>query len=298
MVLQNNTVEKVDEIDPETEARARREIARRATDPDDEARLLAMLGLGEAAAKRFGCFVCGGPLPLTALSAKTGMAGCCSAACKRQRNNPDAAVSAAPASPARTAPAEVPAGAGDEEPDPLGWRMGADCADPAFDPETWFPVGTSPRAADAARDICRDCPVLEACGAEAARHGLTHGVWAGHHLDRSAERKALWEKYSGAQVEEAPKKRLECPQCGHEYTERPGRDRCQPCTRGMVPADASREHIERLCALRARRQDIADAAGLPLAVIRDIRGGYTRHVWPEVEQAICTVTGIGSAVPA
>ncbi|WP_280456193.1 hypothetical protein, partial [Nocardia brasiliensis] len=131
MVLQNNTVEKVGKIDPETEARARREIARRATDPDDEARLLTMLGLSEGEAERFGCFVCGGPLPLTALSAKTGMAGCCSAACKRQRNNPDAAVSAAPASPARTAPAEVPAGGGVEGPDPHGWRMGGDFAGPA-----------------------------------------------------------------------------------------------------------------------------------------------------------------------
>ncbi|MFE9575048.1 WhiB family transcriptional regulator [Nocardia sp. NPDC006044] len=48
-----------------------------------------------------------------------------------------------------------------------------------IDPEVFFPEGTNrPAQVAFAQTICRGCPVLRSCAAEALRLGITHGVVA------------------------------------------------------------------------------------------------------------------------
>jgi WhiB family redox-sensing transcriptional regulator len=71
----------------------------------------------------------------------------------------------------------------------MDWRHAALCKDE--DPELWFPVGNSGPAviqAEEAKAVCRRCPVLTACLAEALDRGLDSGIYGGMTED---ERRAL-----------------------------------------------------------------------------------------------------------
>ncbi|MEV2239477.1 WhiB family transcriptional regulator [Micromonospora sp. NPDC049891] len=60
------------------------------------------------------------------------------------------------------------------------WRNQAVCRD--YDPETWFPVGTSGPAlaqTEAAKAVCRRCPVRTECLNWALESGQRHGVAGG-----------------------------------------------------------------------------------------------------------------------
>lgn len=56
----------------------------------------------------------------------------------------------------------------------LGWRDRAACTD--VDPELFFAL--TERDVEAAKAVCRRCPVRDACRQWADRQGITYGVWA------------------------------------------------------------------------------------------------------------------------
>lgn len=69
------------------------------------------------------------------------------------------------------------------------WRHRAICR--AEDPELFFPVGVSGPAQvqnEAAKTVCRRCPVRDACLAWAVSTGQSDGVWGGLSED---ERRAM-----------------------------------------------------------------------------------------------------------
>lgn len=69
------------------------------------------------------------------------------------------------------------------------WRHDALCR--GYDPEIWFPVGTSGpalRQIEQAKTICQRCPVTEQCLAWALESGQDTGIWGGTSED---ERRAI-----------------------------------------------------------------------------------------------------------
>jgi WhiB family transcriptional regulator, redox-sensing transcriptional regulator len=57
------------------------------------------------------------------------------------------------------------------------WRTRAACR--GHDPEIWFES-----SAEAAKRICRNCPVQQQCLESALHRGETVGVWGGHQFTR------------------------------------------------------------------------------------------------------------------
>jgi WhiB family redox-sensing transcriptional regulator len=87
------------------------------------------------------------------------------------------------------------------------WREQAVCADPAFDPELWFPVGegtVAQQQADDAKAICHGCPSISACLRWAMESGQDTGVWGGldegerHNLRRRQRRATA----AGAEIQQ------------------------------------------------------------------------------------------------
>ena len=62
------------------------------------------------------------------------------------------------------------------------WRNHAACQN--SDPELWFAQIGTPDA-EIAKDICHTCPVRTHCDLYATKTKQTHGIWAGHNLDRT-----------------------------------------------------------------------------------------------------------------
>lgn len=65
------------------------------------------------------------------------------------------------------------------------WREQAACK--SSDPDAWFPEASS--SANAALRICRTCPVMGRCAAEAIARGEQHGCWGG--MSEAALRRAV-----------------------------------------------------------------------------------------------------------
>ena len=68
----------------------------------------------------------------------------------------------------------------------IPWMRDALCAEPRYKPDVWFPIkgeGTS-----AAKAVCQQCAVRDACLAYAIREDIRDGVWGGA---TPAERKQL-----------------------------------------------------------------------------------------------------------
>lgn len=68
------------------------------------------------------------------------------------------------------------------------WRSRALCRN--FDPDDWFPVGTTGPALDQtteAKQVCRRCPVTVPCLAEALADLRLDGIWAGTTHDERRE---------------------------------------------------------------------------------------------------------------
>ncbi|MEU3452121.1 WhiB family transcriptional regulator [Micromonospora sp. NPDC006766] len=64
----------------------------------------------------------------------------------------------------------------------MDWRHDAVCRDE--DPELFFPIGAGDsgpylRGVEAAKAVCRGCPVTGQCLAWALESGQEHGVWGG-----------------------------------------------------------------------------------------------------------------------
>jgi WhiB family redox-sensing transcriptional regulator len=61
------------------------------------------------------------------------------------------------------------------------WRADAACRDHPH-PEWWLPVAVKrePKEYDAARQICRTCPVIGDCLDHALRDNEREGMWGGH----------------------------------------------------------------------------------------------------------------------
>ncbi|GAA5041069.1 WhiB family redox-sensing transcriptional regulator [Thermocatellispora tengchongensis] len=71
----------------------------------------------------------------------------------------------------------------------MDWRHRAACRD--VDPELFFPIGNTGPALmqiEEAKQVCRQCPVNEACLKWALESGQDAGVWGGLSED---ERRAL-----------------------------------------------------------------------------------------------------------
>ncbi|MEU6661216.1 WhiB family transcriptional regulator [Streptomyces sp. NPDC046821] len=69
------------------------------------------------------------------------------------------------------------------------WRHLASCT--GYDPETFFPVGTTSlelAKANEAKAVCRRCPVREHCLQWAQEAYIADGIWGGH---TPKEREAL-----------------------------------------------------------------------------------------------------------
>ncbi|MGY2036588.1 WhiB family transcriptional regulator [Nocardia gipuzkoensis] len=146
-------------VDPAVAEAARLEVARRAIDVTDAAKLLAMLGLDGARMR------------------------------KSKRNNrdwPSNPIAAPPPAPLSEAARALAVFL--RRPD---WYHRAACA--GDDPELWHPVSETDSAdsADDAVQTCLGCPVREQCGAFAVHNDLQYGVWAGYRLYVKAEREAL-----------------------------------------------------------------------------------------------------------
>ena len=76
------------------------------------------------------------------------------------------------------------------------WRDEGLCTDPAYSAEDWFPIGdgeASTAQAEAAKAICRTCPVVVICAAWALETRQPHGVW-GALSERDRER--IWRAQS------------------------------------------------------------------------------------------------------
>ncbi|SDJ44597.1 WhiB family transcriptional regulator [Streptomyces indicus] len=82
----------------------------------------------------------------------------------------------------------------------MEWMEQAACV--GEDPELFFPVGTtgpSVRETQAAKEVCRRCPVTETCLDWALRMGQTTGVWGGtSEAERAPMLRALRRRRVGA----------------------------------------------------------------------------------------------------
>lgn len=62
------------------------------------------------------------------------------------------------------------------------WRDDAECRSPFYDPEQWFPGGTTgpwiPQIEDA-KAVCRSCPVMATCRQWALDNRQEGGIWGG-----------------------------------------------------------------------------------------------------------------------
>jgi WhiB family transcriptional regulator, redox-sensing transcriptional regulator len=80
----------------------------------------------------------------------------------------------------------------------VSWRQSAACL--GGDPELFFPVGTSGPAVlqvEAAKAVCRGCPVAAPCLTWALDAGVEHGVWGGL---TEEERRALRRRRSRVRI--------------------------------------------------------------------------------------------------
>jgi WhiB family transcriptional regulator, redox-sensing transcriptional regulator len=80
----------------------------------------------------------------------------------------------------------------------MDWRHHALCRDE--DPELFFPIGTTGPAAvqvEAAKVVCRACPVVEPCLSWALETGQDTGVWGATDED---ERRALARPRAGVRT--------------------------------------------------------------------------------------------------
>ena len=80
----------------------------------------------------------------------------------------------------------------------MDWRHRAACRD--VDPELFFPIGNTGPALlqiEEAKQVCRRCPVIDACLKWALETGQDAGVWGGLSGD---ERRALKRRAARARV--------------------------------------------------------------------------------------------------
>lgn len=150
-----------------------------------------------------------------------------------------------------------------------GWVHRAACRSEDYDPEMWFPVGTSPKSPDAQRaqdaiKVCESCPVRLACAQQALQAGSRlYGIWAGFRIDPERvtdPKKPLrdYVKREGARVEEPSP--VVCTQCGDTYVPHSKRTLrvCRFCIDDLVDARPARAHI------------IALSRHLPFTVISEL----------------------------
>jgi WhiB family redox-sensing transcriptional regulator len=77
--------------------------------------------------------------------------------------------------------------------DDCGWRDGAACR--STDPELFFPAGTTGVAVeqiDAAKTVCRSCPVREQCLEFSMVTNQEAGIWGGTTEDERRKMRSSW----------------------------------------------------------------------------------------------------------
>jgi WhiB family redox-sensing transcriptional regulator len=118
------------------------------------------------------------------------------------------------------------------------WEARAACRD--YDPEMWFPIGdTDYVTVEAAKAVCRGCPVIDDCYRDAVGRG-EFGIWAGL-TDR--ERRLGHKPPRSQALEPRPKSgnasKTHCPQMhlydyANTYVDATGRRHCRQCARERV----------------------------------------------------------------
>ncbi|WP_280482238.1 WhiB family transcriptional regulator [Nocardia cyriacigeorgica] len=283
-------IERTDEtvIDTAQIELARRGVARRAINPDDERRLLAMLGIdGQQAKKpakprdwwpdnldvRDRCIRCGRAMTSRpeGEQVRRGTRELCEPCHLRQKRRPASVEE-------RHRP----------EFDPT-WSNRAACRG-HDDPELWFLI--SAKADDGtARGICKNkCPVRMECAASVAKTKDREGIWAGFHLPD--ERNQL-----RSYANQSPDSRT-CEECGTSFSGGGGRRRCYGCSNGLVPARPSRDHLLALQDQhRLTGRGLAELVGISVDQLYALIKGKTGFVKPETEAKILGFqsTGAGTA---
>lgn len=97
------------------------------------------------------------------------------------------------------------------------WHTQAACAAPQFKAheDLWFARPGDQQAMDAAKRICRSCPVMQECGQYALAERIEHGVWGGMTnaqrmaIRRSATRRSRAKPLTSATGKQPPPQTLE-----------------------------------------------------------------------------------------
>ncbi len=268
---------RADPVDAAAEERARLKVVRRANDPDDAARLLAMLGLDGAPARRVRrnkrewpsnldaivrerCLACGAAMSTHPEGAQVrrgsrDLCGKCEARRKRGEHAGPLVTEHVAVLEALRSPA---------------WMDDGLCANHP-DPELWFSDVVSGSAVHA-KQICHHCPVRRDCGDTAAKRDERHGIAAGFHTAEPAEWQRLW-KWLGLDMpkdkQRASRNReLICSECGDQFTtQRRTGTRCFPCMRDLVEIGPVAEHIAALGAQGTSATAVARAARVSASVV-------------------------------
>lgn len=146
------------------------------------------------------------------------------------------------------------------------WRFQARCAEPQYDSELWFPIGTTGPAElqiEEAKAVCRRCDVVETCLRWALDTGQDAGVWGGLSED---ERRAL--KRRGRRARTA------------------GR-----VSRDLVDAAPARDALRKVVETGASLADVArlveaDGHTVPSASLTDIEKGRRARINRERSAAV------------
>lgn len=146
------------------------------------------------------------------------------------------------------------------------WRFQARCAEPQYDSELWFPIGTTGPAElqiEEAKAVCRRCDVVETCLRWALDTGQDAGVWGGLSED---ERRAL--KRRGRRARTA------------------GR-----VSRDLVDATPARDALRKVVKTGASLADVArlveaDGHPIPSASLTDIEKGRRARINRERSAAV------------
>lgn len=164
------------------------------------------------------------------------------------------------------------------------WRDRAACRD--HDPELWFPLPS--QTATTARAICVDCPVRQACGADALKTGENFGIHGGFSMPRErAALRAFLDVVSGL-----------CDMCGREMHVKINLRTCAECrrvARGEAgDHEAVRVHIEHLREVAGMTiREIANSAGVARATVRDIGTGARTAITADTATSILAVEPAG-----
>jgi WhiB family transcriptional regulator, redox-sensing transcriptional regulator len=163
---------------------------------------------------------------------------------------------------------------------PASWQERGECARlvdgrPVYDPEAWFPIGTTgtaPREIERAKAICWDkCTVRKTCLAYAMDNAITDGIFGGYSED---ERKAMKRRDARQRQKERPQAE---PKPEPVAVDRPEQ---------FVPAEPTKARLQELTAAGYSPRDLAALLDIGYSTVRQILCGGQKSVTVKVERAV------------